>query len=120
MKVGPCIICLEKGSSKRKSCKVCNTLFHVACQRKFSTFCVVCKTNLKIKGTVNEYVYEEDEAPVLTRSQLNQQRRIMAQIEEDYARAVSNISIEIELVTNIEDFTNENIGYEVSTLNDDQ
>jgi len=96
-----CIYCLSKGNRKRKKCSTCSTGFHLHCQKKFSKFCCVCKTDLNLKGKdkIVEYKYEPD-PPDFTPEEILEQLQILRQLRIDFDL---NNQFDMEIELEIED-----------------
>lgn len=71
-----CMICLEDNGYVRK---LCHAWVHLSCQRKWSSFCIICKKNTGIR-TKKKYVFVP-EAPELNQQELNLQIQLMNEIE---------------------------------------
>ena len=84
-----CMICLEDTGHVRKLC--CSTV-HLSCQRKWSSFCIICKKNTNIR-TKKKYVFIP-EPPELSDRELNLQIQLMGEIER--RNALQNFIDEVQ------------------------
>lgn len=79
-----CLICLEEKLFINKICKNCGARVHKKCQKKWGSFCIVCKKNTGI-NTPKFYRYTPD-SPEFSQEEIDEQLRIEELIQRERDR----------------------------------